>query len=67
MLIAQNSDQTRIMNQQVRITPEQLEKYDIVKLVENYKKGQLACYRCPVACTQKWEVDDGRFQSRKIP
>ena len=65
MLIAQNSDQTRIMNQQVRITPEQLEKYDIVKLVENYKKGQLACYRCPVACTQKWEVDDGAFKGEK--
>jgi len=59
MLIAQNSDQTRIKNQRVRITPEQLDQYDIVKLVENYKKGQLACYRCPVACTQKWEVTEG--------
>jgi aldehyde:ferredoxin oxidoreductase len=65
MLIAQNSDQTRIKNQQVRITPEQLDKYDIVKLVENYKKGQLACYRCPVACTQKWEVTEGTRAGEK--
>jgi len=65
MLIAQNSDQTRINNQQVRITPEQLESYDIVKLVENYKAGQTACYRCPVACTQKWEVKEGPFKGEK--
>lgn len=65
MLIAQNSDQTRIKNQQVRITPEQLEKYDIVTLVEKYKKGQTACYRCPVACTQKWEISEGPFNGEK--
>ena len=65
MLIAQNSDQTRIKNQQTRITPEQLETYDIVKLVENYKAGQIACYRCPVACTQKWQVNDGPFKGEK--
>ena len=65
MLIAQNSDQTRIKNQQVRITPEQLESYDIVNLVENYKAGQTGCYRCPVACTQKWEVKEGPFKGEK--
>ena len=65
MLIAQNSDQTRIKNQQVRITSEQLESYDIVNLVENYKAGQIACYRCPVACTQKWEVKEGPFKGEK--
>ena len=32
--------------------------------MENYKKGQLACYRCPVACTQKWEVNDGAFKAK---
>ena len=65
MLIAQNSDQTRIKNQQVRITADQLEKYDILMLVEKYKKGQTACYRCPVACTMKWEVDEGPFKGEK--
>ena len=65
MLIAQNSDQTRIMNQQVRITPEQLEKYDIVKLVEDFKVGQTACARCPVACTQKWQVKEGQFKGEQ--
>ena len=65
MLIAQNSDQTRIKNQQVRITPEQLEKYDITMLVEKYKKGQTACYRCPVACTIKWEVTKGPYKGEK--
>ncbi len=65
MLIAQNSDQTRIKNQQVRITKEQLESYDITDLVQQYKKGQTACYRCPVACTQKWEVTEGPYAGEK--
>jgi aldehyde:ferredoxin oxidoreductase len=65
MLIAQNSDQTRIKNQQVRITREQLESYDITELVQQYKKGQAACYRCPVACTQKWEVTEGPYAGEK--
>lgn len=62
MLIAQNSDQTRVQNQQVRITPEQLEKYDLLMLAEKYKKGQAACYRCPVACTLKWQADEGPYK-----
>ena len=65
MLIAQNSSQTRIKNQQVRITPEQLENYDITMLVEKHKKGQTACYRCPIACTIKWEVDEGQYKGEK--
>ncbi len=65
MLIAQNSDQTRIKNQQVRITPEQLQLYDITDLVQKYKKGQTACYRCPVACTQTWEVTEGTYAGEK--
>jgi len=65
MLIAQNSDQTRIKNQQVRITPEQLAQYDITMLAEKYKKGRTGCYRCPVACTQKWEVDEGPYKGEK--
>ncbi len=61
MLIAQNSSQTRIKNQQVRITPEQLECYDIDDIVKTYKTGQTACYKCPMACTQKWEVPEGPY------
>jgi aldehyde:ferredoxin oxidoreductase len=59
MLIAQNLDQTRIHNQQVRITDEQKEKCDIEDIVKNYKTGQTSCYRCPVACTQTWQVSEG--------
>jgi aldehyde:ferredoxin oxidoreductase len=62
VLIAQASNQTRIKNQQQRITPEQLEHYDIDRLVKTYKAGQTACYRCPIACTQKWQVSDGPYQ-----
>lgn len=65
MLIAQNSDQTRVKNQQVRITREQLESYDLVDLVQTYKKGQSACYRCPVACTMHWEVPEGPYAGEK--
>ncbi len=61
-LITQAGDQTRINNQQTRITPEQLEKYDINMLVEKYKQGQSACYRCPIACTIKWKVDEGPYK-----
>ena len=41
---------------------EQLEAYDVTKLVENYKTGQRACYCCPVACTQMLEVKDGPYK-----
>jgi aldehyde:ferredoxin oxidoreductase len=65
MLIAQNSDQTRVKNQQVRITQEQLDSYDVINLVQDYKKGRKACYRCPVACTIQWEVGEGEFAGEK--
>ena len=61
-LIPQNSMHTRIHNQQVHINAEQLEAYDVTKLVENYKTGQRACYCCPVACTQMLEVKDGPYK-----
>lgn len=64
-LIPQNSMHTRINNQQVHITPEQLEAYDIENCVKNYKKGQTACYNCPVACTQQWEVTEGPYKGEK--
>jgi len=61
MLIAQSGDQTRIQNQQERINQEQLAHYDIDELVDRYKVGQVSCYQCPVACTQKWKVPDGDY------
>ena len=61
MLIAQTGDQTRIQNQQERINQEQLAHYDIDELVQHYRVGRAACYKCPVACTLKWKVREGRY------
>ena len=61
-LIPQNSMHTRINNQQVHITPEQLDAYDVGKLVDNYKTGQKSCYKCPIACTQILEVKEGPYK-----
>lgn len=65
-LIPQNSMHTRIHNQQVHITEEQLDAYDVERLVQNYKRGQTACYQCPVACTLKLEVNEGAYTGEKI-
>jgi aldehyde:ferredoxin oxidoreductase len=64
-LIPQNSMHTRINNQQVHITPEQLDAYDVEKLVQNYKTGQKSCYQCPIACTQMLEVKEGTYKGEK--
>jgi len=64
-LIPQNSMHTRIHNQQVHITPEQLEAYDVTTCVQKYKKGQTACYNCPVACTMQWEITEGPYAGEK--
>jgi aldehyde:ferredoxin oxidoreductase len=61
-LIPQNSMHTRINNQQIHITEEQLDAYDVEKLVQNYKTGQKSCYQCPVACTQVLEVKEGPYK-----
>ncbi len=65
ILIAQTGAQTRINNQQTKITPEQQSHYDITDMVQNYKKGQSACYRCSIACTMKWEVNEGPYRGDK--
>ena len=65
-LIPQNSMHTRINNQQVHITEEQLDAYDVEKLVQNYKTGQKACYQCPIACTQMLEVKDGPYKGETV-
>ena len=65
MLIAQLSDETRVLNSQEKISPEQLEPYDIDGFVKTYKDGQVACYRCPIACTQKWKIKEGPYKGEK--
>ena len=61
-LIPQNGMHTRINNQQVPISDEQLAAYDVVNLVDTYKTGQKACYACPVACTQMLAITEGPYQ-----
>ena len=61
-LIPQNSMHTRINNKQIHITEEQLDAYDVEKLVKNHKTGQKSCYQCPVACTQVLEVKEGPYK-----
>jgi aldehyde:ferredoxin oxidoreductase len=65
MLIAQLSNETRVLNGQEKISPEQLERYDIDDFVKTYKDGQNACYRCPIACSQKWKVTEGPYRGEK--
>jgi aldehyde:ferredoxin oxidoreductase len=65
ILVAQLSDETYIKNAQEKITSEQLKHYDIDDFVKTYKKGQTACYRCPVACSTKWKVPEGPYKGEK--
>ena len=65
MLIAQIGLETRVRNEQEKITPEQLSRYDIDNFVKKYKDGKSACYRCPVGCSQKWKVDEGPYKGEK--
>ena len=53
-LMSQKGEAERIKNDQEHITQEQLDAYDLEDFKQNYKTGQTACYRCPVACSQKW-------------
>jgi aldehyde:ferredoxin oxidoreductase len=64
-LLYQIAEQSRVKNEQEQMTPEQLGKYDLEDYKQNYKTGQTACYRCPVACTQKWEISDGTYKGEK--
>jgi aldehyde:ferredoxin oxidoreductase len=65
MLIAQIGLETATRNEQERITPEQLDRYDLEDFVNKYKNGKDACYRCPVGCSQKWKVDEGPHKGEK--
>ena len=65
MLIAQIGLEASTRNEQERITPEQLDKYDLEDFTSNYKDGKSACYRCPVGCSQKWKVDEGPYKGER--
>ena len=65
MLIAQIGLEVSTRNEQERITPEQLDRYDLEHFVNKYKDGKSACYRCPVGCSQKWKVDEGPYKGEK--
>ena len=65
MLIAQIGLETATRNEQGRITPEELERYDLDDFLENYKDGKTACYRCPVGCSQKWKVTQGPYKGEQ--
>ena len=62
---SQIAEHTRIKNEQEPLTTEQIDAYDLDLFVNNFKTGQTACYRCPVACSQKWEIKDGPYRGEK--
>jgi aldehyde:ferredoxin oxidoreductase len=62
---SQIAEHTRIKNEQESLTTEQIDAYDLDLFVNNFKTGQTACYRCPVACSQKWEIKDGPYRGEK--
>ena len=62
---SQIAEHTRIKNEQEPLTTEQIDAYDLDLFVNNFKTGQTACYRCPVACSQKWEIKEGPYQGEK--
>jgi aldehyde:ferredoxin oxidoreductase len=64
-LMSQKGEAERIKNDQEHITQEQLDAYDLEDFKQNYKTGQTACYRCPVACSQKWEIQEGAYKGDK--
>ncbi|MEI6127548.1 MAG: aldehyde ferredoxin oxidoreductase C-terminal domain-containing protein, partial [Pseudomonadota bacterium] len=53
---------TRVKNEQEPLTTKQLDAYDLDLFTGTFKKGQTACYRCPVACSQKWAIKNGPYQ-----
>ena len=65
ILVAQLSDEAYIKNDQEKMTSEQQENYDIDDFVKTYKSGQTACYRCPMACSQKWKIPEGPYKGEE--
>jgi aldehyde:ferredoxin oxidoreductase len=62
---SQIAEHIRVKNEQEPLTPEQLDAYDLEDFTEHFKTGQTTCYRCPVSCTQKWEITDGPYAGDK--
>ncbi len=62
---SQIAEHIRVKNEQEPLTTEQIDAYDLDLFTNNFKTGQTACYRCPVACTQKWEIKDGAHRGDK--
>lgn len=62
---SQIADHTRVKNEQEPLTKEQLDAFDLDLFTDSFKTGQTACYGCPVACTQKWEVREGPYKGDK--
>jgi len=62
---SQIAEHTRVKNEQEPLTTEQLDAYDLDLFTDSFKTGQTACYRCPVACTQTWEVKEGPYKGDK--
>jgi aldehyde:ferredoxin oxidoreductase len=62
ILIAQIGAEAGIKNDQEKISEEQLGRYDLEEFLTKYKRGKTACYRCPIGCSQKWEVDEGPYK-----
>lgn len=61
ILIAQIGTGAAVNNDQIKITDEQLEQYDLEQFLNVYKNGKTACHRCPLGCSQKWKVDSGPY------
>jgi aldehyde:ferredoxin oxidoreductase len=60
-LMSLKGEAERIKNDQEYISSEQLDAYDLEDFKKKYKTGQTACYRCPVACSQKWSIKEGKY------
>ncbi len=65
MLIAQIGTEVGANNDQAKITPQQLESYDIELFRTAYKNGKASCYRCPVGCSQKWKITQGPYNGQR--
>ncbi len=60
--LSQIAEHIRVKNEQEPLTEQQLDAYDLELFTGTFKKGQTACYRCPVACTQKWQIPEGKYK-----
>jgi aldehyde:ferredoxin oxidoreductase len=65
LLIAQIGKEVGTRNDQEKISPEQLERYDLEKFTTRYKDGKSSCHLCPVGCSQKWKVEDGPYKGER--